>query len=100
MAHVERTVEGGRVAMPDGLILQTSSRDRWHAELRDMTTARVECSREARFERDRWMIRVTVDASLRCEADTFLLEQRVEAWENDVPVRRREWTQRILRRGV
>jgi hypothetical protein len=97
---MERNFDGGRVRLPDDLVVHAASRDVSRAEVGEHTYARIECRREAILERGAWRVRVVVDASLHADAEAFIVEQRLDAHEGDASVRRRRWYRRIPRRGV
>jgi hypothetical protein len=47
-----------------------------------------------------WRIRTRAQTRIRCTADAFLVDARLEAWEGEQQVFERQWEQRIARDQV
>jgi predicted acyl esterase len=69
--------------------------DRWTILPGDPLSAQAECHRTVTIDREDWHIRIETQSSLTCDADQFLLDNEVVAFEGD-----REVFRRTLRTGV
>jgi hypothetical protein len=66
----------------------------------DPLSAQTELIQQSRFKRGDWQIRVECQSTLRSTHDMFQFDCRVEAFESEESVRRREFVQTIPRKLV
>ena len=66
----------------------------------DPLSAEQEIDLHTTLGRAGWRIRTRAQTVIRCTADAFLVEARLEAWEGERRVFERHWDQRIARDQV
>ena len=90
----------GRSRLPDGLEIHTRARYTSHVALGQTIDARIDAARDVTLARGDWRVRVHTHATLRTDGGDLVLEQRLEAFEGDTQVGRKEWAARLPRDGV
>jgi predicted acyl esterase len=74
--------------------------DRWTIRSDDPLSAQARCHRTIKIDREGWRIRVETQSSLTCDADQFLLDNEVVAFEGDQEVFRKTFRTKVPRDGV
>jgi predicted acyl esterase len=97
---IETMHDYGRIRLPDGLEIHARARHTSHIALAQTVDARIDAARDVSLARGDWRVRVRIDATLRTDQSELVLEQRLEAFEGDTQVRRKEWATRLPRDGV
>jgi len=88
----------GRIEdIENGLITQNILVETWEITKGDAGSARVVIHETRTLGRGEWQVSSKVTTKMRGEADAFVIEQRLEAFEGDGPVFDRMWQERIAR---
>jgi hypothetical protein len=83
--------------LADGLEYSERGRDAFSAVEDDPLSAEARSSWEVEIGRRQWRTRIVVESSLRADATTFHLEDRLEAFAGRERVCSRRWTTAIPR---
>ncbi len=97
----KRTFDGGEHRDVDGWSVRTASADVHRVRIGDAGSAHVTCEREVTQGDEMVRTRIRVTASMHREpahgpaAGTFVLTQRIDAWDGAAQVFTREWHARV-----
>lgn len=80
-----------------GLVNGSAVEEAWMIHPDDPLSARVECRWTQTLGRDGWTVRTETAASLKADAENFYLAGRIEAFEGETPVFRRDFEEAIPR---
>ncbi len=69
-----------------GLITGSTVSERWEINPDDPASAKVEIIWTRSLGRGDWEVSTQITARMRGTADSFLIEQKIEAWEGEIPV--------------
>lgn len=69
-----------------GVLIREFTDNEWSVRDGDPLSPRVRCVRDYGLERGEWRIRVLAEATMTSTADSFLVAERLEAFEGDVRV--------------
>ncbi|HEY7620983.1 MAG TPA: CocE/NonD family hydrolase [Solirubrobacteraceae bacterium] len=96
----EWDVGGHRRLVDSGIEMDDTHVSTYRIDDGDQLSAsvRVQCS--SALGRGAWRTRVETDSRMTATATEFLVEQRLDAYEGDEPIRSRSWTLRFPRDGV
>jgi hypothetical protein len=78
----------------------TNGEMRFSIQADDPLSAEQEIDLQTTMGRPGWRIRTRAQTRIRCTADAFLVDARLEAWEGEQQVFERQWEQRIARDQV
>jgi putative CocE/NonD family hydrolase len=80
-----------------GLIAGSFARERWDIHPDDPLSARGQCLWEDELQRGNVRLRTRTECSMWSDTESFYLDAKIEAWENDVSVHARHVTETIPR---
>jgi len=80
-----------------GLVSGSEVKETWTIHPDDPLSARAECRWTQTLSREKWSVRTETAASLTADAANFYLAGRVEAFEGETPVFRRDFAEAIPR---
>ena len=78
----------------------TNGEMRFSIQADDPLSAEQEIDLQTTMGRPGWRIRTRAQTRIRCTADAFLVDARLEAWEGEQQVFERHWEERIARDQV
>jgi putative CocE/NonD family hydrolase len=90
---------GGSRRYPDGLEIETGTRETYSIRSADPSTARCGSDWAIRMQRPGWDVRIVVSAAMSTDGGDFVTTHRLTATLNGEPVRERAWDRRITRMG-
>lgn len=90
----------GAFTRQDGLTYDHRSADRYYIQIDDPLSARSVCEHDIRIGRGDWQTRIETWSELRCDAESFYLDNRITAYEGDQVVSRRAHHYRVRRDGI
>jgi hypothetical protein len=88
---------GGHLVYPHGMRELSENEAIYSIVEGDPLSAEVRCFQAIEYERGEHRVRVEAHGRMTCDAESFVLEHRLEAREQGEPVRERAWSKRIPR---
>lgn len=98
-AHLTAEQESA-IALHDGLTLMQTYSDEFSITEGDPLSASARSRRSAALARGEWRVRVETDSTMSADRTHFLVDNTVDAYEDDVLVWNRSWSARIPRDHV